>query len=77
MQAKESVSLSPEQFATVQTVLVFLEAVTTTLETPTRPTEPSDLELTAAVRDLGLYCKDRMLLAFPALAHWRATGDGQ
>ena len=66
-----------EQFATLQTFFVFLESVTTTLDTRSRPTDPTDVELTAAVRDLGLYCKNRMLVAFPTLAAWRAIGNGE
>jgi len=69
-------SLSPEQLATLQSVYVFLNAVTSTLDTQARPTIDTDTELTRTVRDLGLYCIDRMLTAFPTLAEWRALGDG-
>ena len=69
-------SLSPEQYATLQSVLTFLESVTATLDTDSRPTFDTDVELTRTVRNLGLYCKDRMLTAFPTLAEWRALGDG-
>jgi hypothetical protein len=67
----------PEQFAVLQTVVVFLDAVTTTLDTEPRPTNPTDVELTRTVRDLGLYLKDRLLVAFPELAQWRALGSGE
>ena len=77
MKASDSVSLSSDQFATLQTLFVFLESVTTTLDTRPRPTDSTDVELTAAVRDLGLYCKGRMLVAFPTLAAWRAIGNGE
>jgi hypothetical protein len=79
MQANGSLSdhLSDQQFATLQTVFTFLEAATTALDVSPRPTEPSDLELTQTIRDLGLYCRDRMLQAFPALAVWRAIGSGE
>ena len=70
-------SLSSEQFATLRSVLVFLESLTTTLDTENRPATDTDLELTKTVRNLGLYRKDRMLEAFPALAEWRALGDGR
>lgn len=69
-------SLSSEQFATLQTLLVFLEGVTTHLDTENRPTSDVDVELTRTVQQLGLYCKDRMLTAFPDLAVWRALGNG-
>ena len=68
--------LSSEQLATLQTLLVFLEGVTTRLDTENRSTNDVDVELTKTVRDLGLYCKDRMLTAFPDLAVWRAIGNG-
>ena len=68
--------LSPEQFATLQSVLMFLESFTTALDIDARPTFETDVELTRTVRNLGLYCKDRMLTAFPSLAEWRALGDG-
>lgn len=69
-------SLSPEQLATLQSVLTFLESFTTALDIDARPAFETDVELTRTVRNLGLYCKDRMLTAFPALAEWRALGDG-
>jgi hypothetical protein len=72
-----SESLTPEQLATLQTIFVFLESASVALVTPTRPTTPTDIELTATVRDLGLYCKDRLLTAFPALVEWRALGNGE
>lgn len=74
MQANRS--LSPEQFATLQTVFTFLESVSITLDSQTRPTTATDIELTRTVRDLGLYCRDRMLTAFPDLQVWRALGNG-
>jgi len=74
---KASNNLSHEQISTLQTVFVFLESVSVALDTKTRPTTPSDIELTRTVRDLGLYCKDRLLAAFPALAAWRAIGNGE
>ena len=71
-------SLSPEQFATLQALYLFLESVTLNTDAITdRPTTITDQELTRAVHDLGLYCKDRMLTAFPALAEWRALGNGE
>lgn len=70
-------SLSSEQFATLQTLLVFLEGVTTHLDTQNRSTSDVDVELTKTVRDLGLYCRDRMLTAFPDLQRWRALGGGE
>lgn len=70
-------SLSSEQFATLQSVYTFLESVTTTLDVDSRPTVGADVEPTRTVRNLGLYCKDRMLESFPALAEWRALGDGR
>jgi len=69
-------SLSPEQYAVLQSTLVFLNAVTSTLDTQARVTTLEDVELTRTVKDLGLYCIDRMLTAFPTLAEWRALGDG-
>jgi hypothetical protein len=70
-------SLSESHLATLQSVLTFLESVTVTLDTESRPTIETDVELTKTVRNLGLYCKDRMLDSFPALAEWRALGDGR
>ncbi len=75
MQAKGS--LSPSQYATLQSVLTFLESVTATLDADARRTYDTDVELTRTVRNLGLYCKDRLLESFPALAEWRALGGGQ
>jgi hypothetical protein len=69
-------SLSSEQFATLQSVLTFLESVSAALDTEIRTTTQTDTELTRTVRNLGLYCKDRLLTAFPALAEWRALGNG-
>jgi len=68
-------SLSPEQFATLQTVFVFLESATAILDSQTLATG-TDKEVTNTVLLLGEYCKDRMLAAFPVLAEWRALGDG-
>ena len=68
--------LSPEQFACLQSVLTFLESVTATRDTDSRPTFDTDVELTRTVRDLGLYTRDRLLESFPTLAEWRALGDG-
>lgn len=69
-------SLSPEQFATLQTVYTFLKSVTASLDTTYRPTTDTDLELTKTVRELGLYATDRLLTSFPTLAEWAALGDG-
>jgi hypothetical protein len=72
MQANRS--LSPSQFATLQTVLAFLEGVTTHLDTENRTTSEVDIELTRAVRDLGRLCISKMLTDFPDLAVWRSIG---
>jgi len=69
-------SLSSEQFATLQTIYIFLESVTATLDTQTL-TPGTDKELTNTVLLLGDLCKERMLVAFPVLAEWRALGDGR
>ena len=69
-------NITPSQFSTLQTVLTFLESVTASLDTDARPTYDTDVELTRAVRNLGLYCRDRLLESFPALAEWRALGGG-
>lgn len=74
MQANRS--LSSEQFAVLQTIVVFLESVSITLDSQTRATTPTDIELTGTVRDLGLYCKDRLLAVFPDIQIWRSLGDG-
>jgi len=68
-------SLSPEQFATIQTLFVFLESATATLDAQTLATG-TDRELTNTVLLLGEYCKDRLLSAFPELAEWRTLGAG-
>jgi hypothetical protein len=67
-------SFSLEQFATLQTVFTFLEAVTIHLETDSRATSEIDWEITNAVRELGLHCTYRMLTVFPPIAVWRALG---
>lgn len=77
MQTNGNGNLSPEQYATLQSILTFLESFTAALDVDNRPTSETDVELTRTVRDLGLYCRDRMLTAFPSLAVWRALGDGE
>ena len=66
-------SLSPEQFSTLQSVYTYLKAVTAHLDTRTID---ADAEVSKTVHDLGLYCIDRMIAAFPSLAEWAAIGGG-
>ncbi len=70
-------SLSREQVATLQSILIFLEAVSTALDTQPRPTRPSDIELTKCVQLLGEICKQRLLANFPEIAEWKALGNGE
>jgi hypothetical protein len=74
MQASRS--LSSEQFAALQTVFIFLEGVTTHLDSDNRPTGDADIELTRTVRDMGRLCISKMLTAFPDLQVWRVLGNG-
>jgi hypothetical protein len=74
MQASRS--LSSEQFAALQTVFIFLEGVTTHLDTGNGPTSQSDTELTRTMRDMGRLCISKMLTAFPDLQVWRVLGNG-
>jgi len=68
-------NLSPEQFAALQALFIFLESATAILDAQTMTTG-TDKEVTNTVLLLGQYCKDRMLSAFPEFAEWRALGDG-
>ena len=68
-------SLSPEQLATLQSVLTFLESFTTALDIDARPAFETDVELTRTVRNLGLFQRpDPHRISRPR--EWRALGDG-